>query len=201
MQANKKAPPTPPIRDSSRSAILLACLLSLLVASVADAQQGRFDVRSATTGLRDGVYYLTARVDYRLSKKALEALESGVALTIQLQIDIWRNRNFLPDTDIASLRQDYLLSYQPLSQRYVIKNINSGEQASYATLFSALNSLGRVRDLPVIDESLLDRQGRYDIRLRSVLDQNTLPGPLRIFSFWGNSFRLASEWYTWTLRE
>ncbi|MDJ0926402.1 MAG: DUF4390 domain-containing protein [Gammaproteobacteria bacterium] len=201
MQANKKAPPATQIRGSTRSAMMLIGALCLLAASAAEAQQGRFDVRSATTGLRDGVYYLTARIDYRLSKKALEALESGVALTIQLQIDINRNRNFLPDTEIASLRQDYLLSYQPLSQRYVVKNVNSGEQTSYATLFSALNSLGRIRDLPVIDESLLDRKGRYDIRVRSVLDQNTLPGPLRIFSFWGNSFRLASEWYTWTLRE
>ena len=79
MQAHKKAPPAAQIRDSRRLPVALVCLLGLLAASAAEAQQGRFDVRSATSGLRDDVYYLTARIDYRLSKKALEALESGEA--------------------------------------------------------------------------------------------------------------------------
>ncbi|RMF95133.1 MAG: DUF4390 domain-containing protein [Gammaproteobacteria bacterium] len=185
-------------RRRGRAALLgVALLLSAAVA----AQPGRFDVRSASTGLKDGVYYLNARIDYRLSEKALQALRSGVELTIELQIEVERRRAFLPDSTVASLRQAYLLSYQPLSQRYVVRNLNSGEQSSYATLFSALNSLGRVIDLPVIDAALLEPDASYEIRLRAVLDQNTLPGPLRLFAFWGDSFRLESDWYAWTLKE
>jgi hypothetical protein len=179
--------------------LLAACCL--LAASVAAAQAGRFDIRSAASRLQDGVYFLSARVDYRLSEQALEALESGVSLTVELQIQVFRLRRFLPDAEAAELEQSYQLSYQPLSRRYVIRNLNSGEQSTHATLFSALNDMGRVNDLPIIDESLLEPDARYEIRLRAVLDQNTLPGPLRLLAFWGDSFRLESEWYTWSLRD
>ena len=188
------------IRRFIAGGLLLCVALSLAVGS-ALARGGKFDVRSANTGLQDGVYYLTARVDLRLSDEALEALESGVELTVEMQIEVSRNRNLLPDTQVADLSQSYLLSYQPLSQRYLVKNVNSGEQSSHATLFAALSEIGRISTLPVIDESLLRPRGRYEIRMRAVLDRNTLPGPLRLFVFWGDSFRLESEWYTWSLRD
>jgi len=187
-------------RPARRLGLLLAACC-LLVANVAAAQSGRFDVRSAGSRLQDGVYFLSARIDYRLSEQALEALESGVSLTIELQIQLFRLRRFLPDAETALLEQSYQLSYQPLSRRYVIRNLNSGEQSTHATLFSALNDMGRVTDLPIIDESLLEPDARYEIRLRAVLDQNTLPGPLRLLAFWGDSFRLESEWYTWLLKD
>ncbi len=88
-----------------------------------------------------------------------------------------------------------------MSERYLVRNLNSGEQKSYATLFSALNDMGRVVELPVIDAALLEPNARYEIRLRAVLDQNTLPGPLRLIAFWSEGFRLESDWYRWTLRE
>ena len=180
---------------------LLLCLSLLLSTGAALAETGRFDVRSANTRLQDGVHFLTARVDLRLSDEALEALDSGVELTVEMQIEVSRNRNLLPDTQVADLSQSYLLSYQPLSQRYLVKNVNSGEQSSHATLFAALSEIGRISTLPVIDDALLRPTGRYEIRMRAVLARNTLPGPLRLFVFWGDSFRLESEWYTWSLRD
>ncbi len=180
---------------------LLRLLLLAVLPAISVSANERFDVRSAATQLQNGVYYLTARVDLPLSEEALEALESGLELTIQMQMEVFRQRNFLPDPEIANLRQDYVLSYQPLSERYLVNNKNSGEQSSHATLFAALNNLGRISALPVIDAALLEADSRYEIRMRVVLDQNTLPGPLRLLAFWGNSFRLQSEWYAWMLKD
>lgn len=195
-----------PVRPEQRNfpirrlgGVLLLWLLSLSWA--AGAEDGRFDIRSAGSRLENGVYYVSARVDYRLSDEALQALNSGLDLTLMLQIEVTRVRSFLPNQAVASLQQAYVLSYQPLSQRYVVTNSNSGQHDSYVTLFSALNALGRLRHLPVIDAALLNDDDRYAIRLRAVLDKSTLPGPLRLFAFWGNSFRLESEWYSWSLKE
>lgn len=178
-----------------------AALFALLVLPIGAAEaKGRpFEIRSASTRLNDGVWYANARIDYRLSDDALEALENGVALTIQLQIEVSRIRRFWTDAKVASLKQGYLLSYQPLSERYVIQNLNSGEQNSFATLFSALNHMGRVVDLPVIDASILDTDSKYEITMRAILDQDTLPGPLRLIAFWSEGFRLVSNRYTWKL--
>lgn len=172
--------------------------VSLPVADVF-ANGGRFEIRSAESRLTDGVYFATARIDYRFSEEALEALENGVELTIRVRIELMRVRRLWLDREVAELNQDYRISYQPLSERYVVTNVNSGNQTSFATLFSALNSVGRIVDLPIIDAALLDGDGRYEIAMKAVLDQNTLPGPLRLLNFWGSGFRLESNRYVWKL--
>lgn len=187
---------------AARTMAMAGCLIALTgFFRVASAQDGSFEVRSASSRLYEGVYFATARIDYRLSDSALEALDSGVALTIRLQIELSRKRRLWLDPEVATLHQDYSLSFQPLSDRYVVKNLNSGEQDSFATLFSALNNMGRVVDLPIIDAALLSPDSRYEIALRAVLDQNTLPGPLRLIAFWSSGFRLESDWYVWRLND
>jgi hypothetical protein len=181
--------------------LVLILVWKSLLAGTALAQEGRFEVRSAGSRLASGVYYVTARIDYRLSDDALAALDSGVDLTFDVQIEVIRERRFWPDAIAASLQQSYVLSYQPLSERYLLMNLNSGEQTSHATLFAALTDLGRITELPLIDAALLDEDSRYQARLRTVLDQDTLPGPLRLLAFWGSGFRLESEWYGWTLSD
>jgi len=179
---------------------LLFFICCLPLDSIA-ADKGRFDVRSADSRLIGGVYLATARIDYHLSPDALEALESGVVLTVQLQVEVHRVRRFWPDKKVAELQQDYQLSFQPLTARYVVKNINSGDQSSFQALSAALAYLGQVADLPIIDAALLQSDARYRIALRAVLDQNTLPGPLQMLVFWSNGFRLESDWYWWNLSE
>lgn len=160
---------------------------------------GYFDVRSATTTLVDGVHRLDARLQLVLSDDALDALNSGVALRIEMNLDVIRVRRFLPDAVEAELIWQYELEYRPLSQRYVVRNVNSGVQDSYATLYSALNNLGRVQGLPVIDDSVLDADSRYRIRFRAALSTRQYPAPLRIILFWRDEWQLKSDWYEWYL--
>ena len=160
---------------------------------------GRFEVRTASVVVKDGVYFLDARLLYRLSGAALEALESGVPLTIEMQITMSRVRRWWLDPEVAELKQQYQVQYNALSQRYRVTNLNSGEQNSFGTLFSALNSVGTVTELPLIDASLLEQGKRYEMRIRSVLDLESFPGPLRLLAFWRNDLDLESEWYEWRL--
>ena len=179
-------------------------LLVLLAASNSFARdeierEGYFEVRSAATALVDGVHTLDARLQLVLSSEALRALASGVPLTIELQLQIIRIRRFYFDSVDAELAVRYELEYRPLSQRYIVRNLNSGDQDSFATLYSALNSLGRVQGLPLIDSSLLDADKRYRIRLRAMLNTQQYPAPLRLLFFWRDQWQLQSEWSEWIL--
>jgi hypothetical protein len=178
-------------------------ILALGVQQPAQAQDdpGRFEIRSASVELRAGVYYLDAWVEYRLSAEARGALDAGVALTLDTEVEFLRSRRFWFDDEEANLRQGYELQYHALSERYLVLNLNSGEQSSFATLFSALNSLGRITELPLIDAALLDSDAAYDIRIRAVLSTEDIPGPLRLLAFWRRDWSLESEWYTWQLDE
>jgi hypothetical protein len=162
--------------------------------------EGHFEVRDANVQLDDGVYYLNAWVEYQLSSEARDALRSGVPLRLRLDVQVIANRRFWFDGEDAELRQLYQLEYHALSERYIVENLNSGDQASFATLFSALNFVGRVDRLPVIDAALLDRGREYDIRVRAALDVEKLPGPLRLLAFWRRDYALASDWFKWRLQ-
>jgi Domain of unknown function (DUF4390) len=161
---------------------------------------GFFEVRSAIAELRGDVYYLNAVVTYRLSTEAIDALHSGVPLGIRLDVEIIDPRRWWFDNDSAALRQSYQLDYHALSERYIVLNINSGDQASFGSLFAALEHLGRIERLPLIDTAVLDDERGYYVRMRASLDQEQFPGPLRLLAFWRRDWSIASEWYRWPLR-
>ena len=180
--------------------VLVACaLLGRAFAQDEVEREGYFEVRSATTVLEEGVHNLDARLQLVLSTEALEALNSGVPLTIELQVFVIRSRRLLPDSTDAELTVRYELEYRPLSQRYIVRNLNSGDQDSFATLYSALNNLGRVQMLPVIDDALLLPDRDYRVRLRAMLQTQQYPAPLRMLFFWRSQWQLQSDWYEWSL--
>ena len=162
-------------------------------------REGYFEVRSASTQPVDGVHTLDARLQLVLSSEALAALESGVTLTIELQLQVIRTRRFYIDDVEAELAVRYELQYSPVSQRYIVRNLNSGDQDSFATLYSALNSLGRVQRLPVIDDALLIEDRSYRVRLRAMLNTERYPAALRVLFFWRGQWQLQSEWFEWSL--
>lgn len=182
----------------------LAGLVVLALAPyLAQAQEepGGFDVRSASIVLESGVYYLDTLIEYRLSSDAREALDAAVPLTVQLEVEFINSRWFWGGENVGNLRQSYQLQYHSLSERYIVRNLNSGEQSTFATLFSALNDLGRVTRLPLIDAALLDPNQNHDVRIRALLSTEDMPGPLRFLAFWRRDVAQRSDWYRWQLED
>ena len=186
---------------SRRFVIAISAVLALGTGLAQDGveREGYFEVRSASTQSVDGVHTLDARLQLVLSSEALAALESGVTLTIEMQLQVIRIKRFLVDSVDAELAVRYELEFRPLSQRYIVKNLNSGDQDSFATLYSALNSLGRVQGLPLIDDALLLPDREYRLRLRAMLNTQQYPAPLRLLFFWRGQWQLQSEWFEWLL--
>ena len=179
--------------------ILAVLALGTGLAQESVEREGYFEVRSASTRPINGVHTLDARLQLVLSSEALAALASGVTLSIELQIQVIRVRRFLIDDVEAELAIRYQLQYRPLSQRYIVRNLNSGNQDSFATLYSALNNLGRIQGLPVIDDALLSPDRPYRLRLRAMLNTQEYPLILRMLFFWRGQWQLQSEWFEWSL--
>jgi hypothetical protein len=192
------------LRKANIAALVLGLSVALPFVLAVQAQdrpgrEGYFDVRSASTAVVDDVIELEARLQLVLSDEALAALDSGVPLTIELKLELIRERRFILDAIDAELTLRYALEYKPLSQRYIVRNLNSGDQDSFATLYSALNNLGRIQDLPIIDESILLSDGSYRMRLQALLSTQQYPAPLRLLFFWRDQWQLKSEWFEWPL--
>lgn len=179
--------------------LLAAFVLGTGVAQDDVSREGYFEVRSGSTEVVDGVHVLDARLQLVLPTEALAALESGVTLAIELQLQVIRVRRFYVDEVEAELAVRYELEFSPVSQRYIVRNLNSGDQDSFSTLYSALNSLGRVQGLPVIDDAVLVADRAYRVRLRAMLNMTRYPVALRVLFFWRGEWQLQSEWFEWLL--
>lgn len=160
-----------------------------------------FYVRSADTELQDELYRFSAHIDYHFSEDALNALASGIPLSVKIEVEINKHRSYWLDETIASLIQHYQIRYQPLSQLYLIKNINSGALESYAQLADVIGALGTVTRLPLFDKKLLRENAKYTGRVRVFLDTDELPIPLRVMGYVMPGWRMSSEWYVWPIQE
>ncbi|WP_303909397.1 DUF4390 domain-containing protein [Thiohalomonas denitrificans] len=178
---------------------LSALLVSLLPLSVAVAKED-FAVQDAKTRLEGGVYLLDAEVDYRFSSKALDALENGVPLVLVLDIEVEKKRPWWwYDSEVASLEQRFEVQYHALSDQYLLSNLNSGALYAYPTLSSTADAVGDIRSLPLLDANLIEPDATYEVQLRSRLDIEALPLPLRPLAYVLPGWRLSSEWYACAL--
>lgn len=176
---------------------LLLVLFLLLVPPLAHADD--FAITKVDTRLAAQVYVMDARVDYTFSNRALEALASGVPLTLRMDIEVERKRGWLPDVTIATLEQYYQLNYHALSQSYLVRNLNSGALYSYPSQQEAISSLGELRDFPLLDANLISPGERYEVEMRIVLDIDALPSPLKLIAYVTPGWHLSSDWSAWSL--
>jgi len=178
-----------------------ACLAGLWTGpSAAEGLQGRFEVRSADLDLKDGVYHLDARLDLPVGDAVMRGLAEGVPLGLEVDLVVERVRQLLPNSKVAELALRYHLQYNAVSARYVLRNDNSGQQRSFATVEAALEQMAELRDVPVLDRSLISPARRYEASVRAKLDYGTVPWSLRVLMFWVSEWHRESDWYTWTLQ-
>lgn len=190
--------------------LVIACLLLNLGAALGTvhalepdfpeqrARPGRFEIRSAYVERAEHVYQLNATIDFHLAQEARAAIRDGAPLSLHLDIVVHRQRSFWLNETVAALSQNYKLSFHALSERYLVRNLNSGEQTSHATLDAALDQLRVISNLPILDQALIRPDGRHEVSLRASLDVRTMPDTLRFLLFWVDDWRQRTEWYTWS---
>ena len=186
---------------------MAAACLAFLLATGPGAQtrdEGKFEVLEASHELVDGEYRVDALIYLRLPSDVAEALrDSSQPLTIRVEVEFLNRLWFWWDSAEFTQVERHRLNYNSLTDRYIVRN--EGKPANgidaFPTLAAALEHIGHIDDLPVVAAGELDRDLRYDIRIRAVLDQDDLPGPLRLISFWRNDWSIGSEWLQWRLDE
>lgn len=186
-------------RRQRLGAWLLLCFLATLGVGQAHAET-RVLVKSAQATLDDEVYELDTRLDLQIPEDARKAIEAGLTLGLQYQIELTRERRYLPDPAVAYLEQRYQLSYHALSQRYLVRNLNTGEQQDFGTFAAAIDRLDDLNGLPILDKSLVEPGVEYAGRVRAVVDMSTAPAGLGWLLFWTDDWSATSEWYAWKLR-
>lgn len=177
----------------------LAMLPAFLGGPAAAESNPPFGIRTAYVQLVENVYLLSARLQLPLNDHLRDALRDGVPLKLEVELEVNGSRRFWLDEGVASLRQIYQLQYDAVSDRYLVRNLNSGEQSSFPTLDDALEQMTQISGLPVLDRALIEPGRRYEFNLRVTRDLGDIPQTLRVLMFWTDDWHRVSEWYTWPL--
>ena len=157
-----------------------------------------FEIRHAAARLVGGVYVLDAHIDYAFSPESLEAMDSGVPLTILLEVDVERDRAILNEM-VVTVRSRHRIEKHSLSEQYMVTDLSTRRSRTYRSFEEMATDLGTVEGLPMLDRRLVDDGDHYTLRLRAKLDIEALPAPLRPLAYLTAPWRLSSDWYSWPL--
>ena len=160
---------------------------------------GAFKVTEIGTEKGDEAYLLNAKMAINLSSGPREALENGVPLVFELQIQTLEKHTWLWDSVVAEYKQARQVQLHALSSTYLVKDLATGAQRSYPTLDEALQAAGFVHNYPVLDYALMRNDESYSVRLRGSLDIEALPTPVRLLAYISSAWDMDSEWYQWQL--
>ena len=133
----------------------LGLLLAAGGAARAAGLEGRFAVRSADLELSGGVYQLNARFELPIGDAVREGWREGVPLTMEIDLQINRVRQLLPNSGVAAITQRYHLQYNAVSALTCCATRTAASRRRCASLDAALEELSQVRGLPVLDKALL----------------------------------------------
>ncbi len=201
---------SPPLPPSARPRLrgwpsLIALAGALLLAfwatlASAAALDGVLKVGSAYVNFDNGVIQLYASVQYPLNPAIKEALQDGVTLTFDVEVKVDRVRHLWFNANVVDLTLRRELAYHVVTDRFVVRDVRSGEQKSFDTLKEALAYLGTVEGWPILVEPQLDG-GRYIISVRAGVRRGKLPASLRALLFWTDDWQRVSKWHSWSLPE
>ncbi len=176
------------------------CLLLSLVVTAGSAVAAGFQVEGLKTRKVEGVYLMDADILYQFSDQALEALESGVPLTLEVHTQLRREGAWIWEADLLDARLRYRILHQALHGLYQVTDISNGTHQYFATRKAAFTALGRIRDVQLIEAKKLRQGETYRLSLKSSLDIEALPLPLRPLAYLSPAWNLSSEWSLWHLQ-
>ncbi len=135
----------------------------------------------------------------QLSPVALEALDNGVPLTLEVYLQVRSSTAWIWDSSLVDRRLRYGIRYQPLAGQYLVGPV-SGTGHSYVTRDAAIAALGDLRNIPLLKRSELKDGIKYEIDLKVSLDIEDLPLPLRPMAYLLPSWKHSTGWTTWPLQ-
>ena len=190
------------LADARRVGWTFAWLFAAILALPAlplPAAAGGFRVESAKTHLDGETYVLDARILYGFSELALEALDNGVPLTIELHVQVRPQDAWIWDNTLLDRRLRYPIRYKPLSERFLVSQLPGDGGRSFVTRDAAVAALGELKGLPLVSASNLDPDTRYEVQLKAELDIEELPLPLRPMAYLRPSWKLSTGWTKWPI--
>lgn len=170
---------------------------AFLLMGVTTLQASDITVAGAHTYVANNILMVDADASFNFSNDAIEAVNSGIPLTIELDVRISRPRKYWWNAAIFSAHRAYSIEHHALSEQFVLTDRVTGERRIHSSLELAIADLGRIRNLPVVELSELEDAASCEVGLRLRLDIESLPGPLIPLAYVSPGWHMSSGWHRW----
>jgi hypothetical protein len=182
-------------RFSPRLRVTAVALCMLLASQAALAET--IELREARLEAQDDGYAVVVEYNIELSPRLEEAINKGVALFFNFELELARPRWYWFDEKSVEIAQTYRLSYHALTRQY---RLSAGTlYQSFSSLGEALRLLSRPRALP-IERSRVKPGETYVASVRMRLDVNQLPKPFQLSALTNREWTLDSDWKKFPFR-
>lgn len=195
-----------------RSTIIIHCILylPLLPGSLRAEPDSQFTINNVALQINNPTtsnvqtnhseYTLKADITFQLSKEALKALNHGISLQIDTEFQLKQPRTWLWDLIIYRTTLKQKLQYHPLSEQYIVTNLNTYTRNHFRNLQLALKFMGNIKDWPISTSVELTQSNKY-ISLRTLLNKESLPTPLKLSAYTNPDWQLSSPWFNRPIKE
>jgi hypothetical protein len=158
-------------------------------------------IESADGVIIEDMYSVNANISYQLGKENRNALEHGIPLEFDIEFRIKKRRPWMWDQTLISRTITYRLEHQPLSGDYLVTRLDNGDLEQFQNLEDVLVYIGKIKNFPLIDTATLGTGGIFYAQVKTHLNIEALPAPLRPLAYISSEWRLSSPWYTWMIKE
>lgn len=179
----------------------MSCLL-LLVAGCGQSPQeaeGHLSVRNLGLAWQQGLYVQTG-LELGLSQATIDALESGVPLTISVDLRLGRRYQGWA-RELRTHSYHWRIRYLPLSEHYALENPLTNNTETYPRLRTLLTAMRLPSWYPARVEASEIGDNEYQMQIRARLNRLQLPAPLRLPALFSPQWRLNDRWHTLLIPE
>jgi len=182
---------------------VLVLLLSLFAAPSLRASDD-IELHSFNVSTSGGWFRFSARASVPVDEEVRSALATGVTINLKLRALVEKKSKYWFDEGVKDLQVQRELSWNALSERYVLRygsgEGEAGRQQTFSTLEDALMAAGIVENWPIVAENELDADATYEFSMQASLRRGRMPTTLKDLTFWTRYWNHRSEWQSWTLR-
>jgi hypothetical protein len=179
---------------------LQVILFGFLISAGSIAQgESSFNVTSASFTMQDGLVLLNSTIEIELPQYINKAIDQGFAVPLMFEVEVLEYSPYWFDKKLLSLKQQYQLHFLPMLSSYAIFDVNANERLYFNSRQQAVRHLKVVYAYPMFDISNINQSGLAYVRIRSGIDVDELPLPLKSSSLWDNDWELESDWFEWDI--
>ncbi|NVM57116.1 MAG: DUF4390 domain-containing protein [Desulfobacterales bacterium] len=175
---------------------MLTLCAGILASRLAYGQDPRITDVIVTNTRDDLILYF--KVEGCFTEDLQQAILNGVPTTFAFQVSLDRVRNFWKDKNLASLEIHHTVKYNNLKNEFVItRSEANGRPIVVNSLHKAKSIMAEVESLRIAKLETLERNHRYQVRIKAELSKISLPFYLHyVFRFFLFLWDFETDWYT-----